>query len=124
MVRPGRGRTFEMEAIAALASCVDGGGRAAKLTTTDSTVIESAAVGRLGDRVEAQYGSNAHSAWFAGIVMAVNADGTCDVHYDDGDKEAGKPWSRVRPLTAGKCGARKSNKSSGGGKKAARGALR
>jgi hypothetical protein len=47
--------------------------------------------------VEAQYGTDADEAWFAGRVMAVNAEGTCDVHYEDGDKEAGKPWSRVRP---------------------------
>ena len=47
--------------------------------------------------MEAQYGTDAKEAWFAGKVMAVNAEGTCDVHYKDGDKEAGKPWSRVRP---------------------------
>ena len=46
--------------------------------------------------MEAQYGTDADEAWFAGKVMAVNAEGTCDVHYEDGDKEAGKPWSRVR----------------------------
>ena len=28
--------------------------------------------------------------------MSVKAEGTCDVHYEDGDKEAGKPWARVR----------------------------
>ena len=47
--------------------------------------------------MEAQYGTDADEAWFAGKVMAVNAEGTCDVHYEDGEKEAGKPWSRVRP---------------------------
>ena len=47
--------------------------------------------------MEAQYGTDAGEAWFAGRVMAVNAEGTCDVHYEDGDKEEGKPWSRVRP---------------------------
>ena len=46
--------------------------------------------------MEAQYGTDADEAWFAGRVMAVNAEGTCDVHYEDGDKEAGKPWARVR----------------------------
>ena len=46
--------------------------------------------------MEAQYGTDADEAWFVGKVMAVNADGTCDVHYEDGDKEAGKLWSRVR----------------------------
>ena len=46
--------------------------------------------------MEAQYGTDANEAWFAGKVMAVNAEGTCDVHYEDGDKEAGKPWARVR----------------------------
>ena len=50
----------------------------------------------LGERVEAQYGTDADEAWFVGRVMAVNAEGTCDVHYEDGDKEVGKPWSRVR----------------------------
>ena len=46
--------------------------------------------------MEAQYGTDADEAWCAGKVMAVNAEGTCGVHYEDGDKEAGKPWSRVR----------------------------
>ena len=46
--------------------------------------------------MEAQYGTDADEAWFVGRVMAVNAEGTCDVHYEDGDKEAGKPWARVR----------------------------
>jgi hypothetical protein len=46
--------------------------------------------------VEAQYGTDVDEAWFAGKVVAVNAEGTCDVHYEDGDKEVGKPWSRVR----------------------------
>ena len=46
--------------------------------------------------MEAQYGTDAGEAWFAGKVVAVNAEGTCDVHYEDGEKEAGKPWSRVR----------------------------
>ena len=46
--------------------------------------------------MEAQYGTDADEAWFVGKVMAVNAEGTCDVHYEDGDKEAGKPWARVR----------------------------
>ena len=46
--------------------------------------------------MEAQYGTDADEAWIVGRVMAVNAEGTCDVHYEDGDKEAGKPWARVR----------------------------
>ena len=46
--------------------------------------------------MEAQYGTDADEAWFAGKAIAVNVEGTCDVHYEDGDKEAGKPWSRVR----------------------------
>ena len=41
--------------------------------------------------MEAQYGTDADEAWIVGRVMAVNAEGTCDVHYEDGDKEAGKP---------------------------------
>ena len=45
--------------------------------------------------MEAQYGTDTDEAWFAGKVMAVNAEG-CAVHYEDGDKETGKPWSRVR----------------------------
>ena len=51
--------------------------------------------------MEAQYGTDADEAWFVGKVMAVNAEGTCDVHYEDGDKEAGKPWSRVRAAAVG-----------------------
>ena len=51
--------------------------------------------------MEAQYGTDADEAWFVGKVLAVNAEGTCDVHYEDGDKEAGKPWSRVRAAAVG-----------------------
>ena len=51
----------------------------------------------VGDRVEAQYGMKESEAWFVGTVVAVHdAEGTCDVHYEDGDKEVGKPWARVR----------------------------
>jgi hypothetical protein len=50
--------------------------------------------------VEAQYGTDADEARFAGKVVAVNVDRTCDAHYEDGDKEAGKPWSRVRRAAA------------------------
>ena len=51
----------------------------------------------MGDRVEAQYGMKESEAWFVGTVVAVHdAEGTCDVHYEDGDKEVGKPWARVR----------------------------
>ena len=51
----------------------------------------------VGDLVEAQYGNDADEEWFAGTVAAVNtAERTCDVHYEDGDKEVGKAWARVR----------------------------
>ena len=48
--------------------------------------------------MEAQYGTDADEAWFVGKVMAVNAEGGCDVHYEDGDNEVGKPWARVRAV--------------------------
>ena len=40
--------------------------------------------------MEAQYGTDAAEAWFAGTAMAMNAEGTCDVHYEDGDKLGGE----------------------------------
>ena len=47
--------------------------------------------------MEAHYGIKVEEAWFVCTVVAVNdAEKTCDVHYEDGDKEVGKPWSRVR----------------------------
>ena len=46
----------------------------------------------VGARVEARYlassrGPSVAKHWYAGVVRAVHADGSVDVHYDDGDKE-------------------------------------
>jgi hypothetical protein len=43
---------------------------------------------KLGDRVQGQYeGQSGGRNWFDGVVTAVHEDGTCDLHYDDGDHE-------------------------------------
>jgi hypothetical protein len=42
----------------------------------------------LGDRVRGKYqGQIGGRNWFDGVVTAVHEDGTCDLHYDDGDCE-------------------------------------
>jgi hypothetical protein len=80
----------------ALDSAAAAAAAAANAFLTSSSSSSSPRRPALGERVEAQYGTDADEAWFVGRVMAVNADGTCDMHYEDGDKEAGKPWARVR----------------------------
>jgi len=42
----------------------------------------------LGDRVRGKYqGQIGGRNWFDGVVTAVHEDGSCDLHYDDGDCE-------------------------------------
>ena len=42
----------------------------------------------LGDRVRGKYqGQIGGRNWYDGVVTAVHEDGTCDLHYDDGDCE-------------------------------------
>jgi nitroreductase len=43
---------------------------------------------KLGDRVRGKYqGQIGGRNWFNGVVTTVHEDGTCDLHYDDGDHE-------------------------------------
>ena len=59
---------------------------------------------RVGERVRAKYLASAQRAgwltqWYHATVRRVNADGTIDVDYDDGDEEMGvKPEYVRRPL--------------------------
>ena len=51
-----------------------------------------------GDRVQGKYqGQIGGQNWFDGVVRAVHEDGTCDLHYDDGDYEerVGPRWIKV-----------------------------
>ena len=47
-----------------------------------------------GDRVEVFWQDD--DAWYPGKVVAISADGTCDVAYDDGDREAGIDVCNIR----------------------------
>ncbi|KOO35483.1 hypothetical protein Ctob_011943 [Chrysochromulina tobinii] len=50
----------------------------------------------LGDRVRGKYqGQIGGRNWFDGVVTAVHEDGSCDLHYDDGDCE-----ERVAPRSS------------------------
>ena len=52
----------------------------------------------LGDRVRGKYqGQIGGRNWFDGVVTAVHEDGTCNLHYDDGDFEerVGPRWIKV-----------------------------
>ena len=51
----------------------------------------------VGDRVEAQWGTDDDEKWWLGKIAAVNSDGSLDVRYDDKDFEKAKPPHRVRP---------------------------
>jgi hypothetical protein len=56
-----------------------------------------------GDLVEGRFGGGRE--WFSGQVERVNGDGTVDLLYDDGDREAAVPVARVRRREAGAEGA-------------------
>ena len=49
-----------------------------------------------GDKVEARYGGK--SKWYKGKIARVNANGTFDVTYDDGDSERGIRASMIRAV--------------------------
>ncbi|GBG28986.1 Cytidine deaminase [Hondaea fermentalgiana] len=51
---------------------------------------------REGDRVEAQFKGGAK--YYKGIITRVNADGSCNIDYDDGDQERRVAPSKVRKL--------------------------
>ena len=53
----------------------------------------SSAIG-VGTRVEVYW--DVEQKWFAGSVTKVNANGSCDIHYDDGDEESAVPAELVR----------------------------
>jgi hypothetical protein len=43
---------------------------------------------KVGDRIQGKYqGQIGGRNWYDGVVTAVHEDGTCDLHYDDGDHE-------------------------------------
>ncbi|CAB1107264.1 unnamed protein product [Ectocarpus sp. CCAP 1310/34] len=54
---------------------------------------------RANDRIEARF-KGGHN-WYAGIVVAVNRDGSFDVKYDDGDREYDVDARLVRSLSTG-----------------------
>ncbi|CAM9502376.1 unnamed protein product [Ectocarpus sp. 12 AP-2014] len=54
---------------------------------------------RANDRIEARF-KGGHN-WYAGIVVAVNRDGSFDVKYDDGDREYDVDARLVRSLRTG-----------------------
>ena len=51
---------------------------------------------RVGTKVIAQFGTDEDERWWPGTILQLHHDGLIDVKYDDGDKEIGKPLSRVR----------------------------
>ena len=58
----------------------------------------------LQEKIEAEYqGPNPRyvGKWFRGWVAVAHDDGTCDVHYDDGDEEARVPRERIKAFVNG-----------------------
>ena len=49
-----------------------------------------------GDAVEGRFGGK--DKWYPGEVLRINADGTVDILYSDGDKETSVPPHFVRPI--------------------------
>ena len=50
-----------------------------------------------GDAVEGNYGASGE--WFAATIVAVNADGSFDLAYEDGDKETRVADKLIRPAS-------------------------
>lgn len=49
---------------------------------------------RVGDEIEARYKRG--DKWYAGVILAINRDGTCDIRYSDGDTERDVEPSFIR----------------------------
>jgi len=64
----------------------------------DESDAEEAAIG-VGVPVEARFGGE--EDWYPGTVKAVNADGTYQIAYDDGDEEdsVAPEYVRLRPAS-------------------------
>jgi hypothetical protein len=62
-------------------------------TGPTASPIESVQVSEFstGERIEARY--DGKRSYYPGVVFKINRDGSCVVHYDDGDKEY-----RVSPM--------------------------
>lgn len=66
----------------------------------------------VGDRVMARWPNNGR--WYPGRIAAVRADGTFDIHYDDGDRSTALPASSVRKQAASTASSSSSSTSSTG----------
>lgn len=50
---------------------------------------------KVGDKVEAHWKGG--QTWWKGSIAAVNADGTYNINFDDGDKESNLAATSIRP---------------------------
>jgi hypothetical protein len=78
-------------------------------TATATAAAAAAPALAKGDRVSAQW---TNGSWYPGKISAVNADGTYDIAYDDGDRSKSLPASKVRKAKAGSSSGTKSSSSS------------
>jgi predicted MarR family transcription regulator len=65
-------------------------------SSSSSSKLDKAAavVYREGDKIEARY--KGRERWFAGVIRRVNRDDTCDINYDDGERELGVAVDLIR----------------------------
>lgn len=78
---------------ASLVRAVGGNGGGHSRSTSRNREAEDEDLQR-GDKVEARYGGK--SKWYAGKISRVNANGTYDIAYDDGDSERAVRRNMVR----------------------------
>lgn len=50
---------------------------------------------KVGDKIEAHWKGG--QTWWKGTIAAVNADGTYNINFDDGDKESNLAATSIRP---------------------------
>ena len=65
-------------------------------TTNSKTAPTTAPKYKAGDKVEALWKG---SSFFKGTIALVNADGTYNINYDDGDKESNVKESNIKALS-------------------------
>lgn len=71
---------------------------------------------RFGDRVEAKYHGRGHR-YYAGTILNVQPNGSCDIEYDDGDKNCGLSVEFIRRLPSNLDDATLENQQNGDRKK-------
>jgi len=67
-------------------------------TATATATAAAAAAFAVNDEVEGQYDGG--NFWYRGKIARVSSDGTCDIEYDDGERENSVSAAKIRRIAA------------------------